>query len=234
MGKGTLYGVGVGPGDPQLLTLKAVETIRKCPVVAAPRTKNGAMVALDIVQGAMDLADKTVLGLDFTMSHDKSVRQASHQAAAARLMALLDTGKDVAMLNLGDVSIYASYQYIHTILKQAGYPVQMVPGIPSFCAAATTLGESLTEMGTPVFIIPAGAALADTPHTQQATRIYMKSGNALPALLKQLEAENRLNDAMAVQNCGMENERVIRDLRGVELSPDYFSLVIVKGGADEG
>lgn len=234
MEKGILYGVGVGPGDPQLLTLKAVETIGKCPVVAAPRTKGGAMVALDIVKGAMDLGGKTVLGLDFAMSHDKSAREASHRAAAAELMKVLDAGEDVAMLNLGDVSIYASFQYIHAILKEAGYPVEMIPGIPSFCAAAAALGESLTEMGTPVFIIPAGAALAEKPQTQAATRIYMKSGHALPALLAQLDAENKLENAMAVQNCGMENERVLRDLRGVEVSPDYFSLVIVKGEADEG
>lgn len=234
MGKGILYGVGVGPGDPELLTLKAVKTIRKCAVVAAPRTKGGAMVALDIVKGAVDLGDKTVLGLDFAMSHDAAERDASHRAAAAELMRVLDTGEDVAMLNLGDVSIYASFQYIHAIVKEAGYPVEMVPGIPSFCAAAAALGESLTEMGTPVFIIPAGAALAGDPQTQQATRIYMKSGHALPALLAQLDAENKLENAMAVQNCGMENERVFRDLRGIEMSPDYFSLVIVRGGTDEG
>lgn len=234
MEKGTLYGVGVGPGDPQLLTLKAVAAIRACPVVAAPRTRGGGMVALDIAGGAVDLAGKEILPLDFSMSHDEAERAASHREAAAAVRRVLEAGRDVAMLNLGDVSIYASYQYIHAILKNEGYPVEMIPGIPSFCAAAAALGESLTELGTPVFIIPAGAALAENPQTQEATRIYMKSSRALQALLRQLDDEGRLDNAALVQNCGMENERVIRDLRHAEPQEDYFSLVIVKGEAHEG
>ena len=106
--KGVLYGVSVGPGDPELLTLKALRTIQACPVVAAPRTKGGGMVALDIARQAADLSGKEILPLDFSMSPDPAVRAAAHAAAVQLVRARLDPGQAVAMPNLGDVSIYAT------------------------------------------------------------------------------------------------------------------------------
>ncbi len=228
MAKGTLHGVGVGPGDPQLLTLKAVAVIARCPVVAAPKTAGGATVALDIVQAAMDLRGKQVLELDFAMRRNPAERAAAHERAADALRAVLDGGRDVAMLNLGDVSVYASFQYMNERLSPEGYPVVMVPGVTSFCAAAAALGESLTDMDAPLVIVPGGVEEAKC-----GTRVYMKSGKALGALLEKLAAEGRLAHAAVVQNCGMENERVLRGdaLMHGDVQPDYFSLVIVKGEA---
>ncbi len=74
MSKGVLYGVGTGPGDPELLTIKAVRTIESCPVIAAPQTADGAMVALDIVRGAVDLTGKTVIPVRFSMTRDAERR----------------------------------------------------------------------------------------------------------------------------------------------------------------
>ena len=79
---GVFYGVGIGPGDPELITLKAVRTLRRCPVIAAPRTANGNMLALDIARQAVDLEGKTILPLDFTMAPDPADRQGAHRAAA--------------------------------------------------------------------------------------------------------------------------------------------------------
>ena len=109
MRRGVFYGVGVGPGDPELLTLKALRVLDLCPVIAAPRTKSGEMLALDIVRSAMPLEHKTILPLDFTMSRDRTVRHESHLRSASAIAAHLTAGRDVAMLNLGDVSIYATF-----------------------------------------------------------------------------------------------------------------------------
>ena len=136
MKRGTLYAVGVGPGKAGHLTLLAAETLRACPVIAAPRTGGGHMLALEIAQKAVPLADKTVLPLDFAMKRGEAERESAYAAAERALCAVLDAGQDIALVNLGDVSIYASGQYLLERIRQKGYAAVMVPGIPSFCAAA--------------------------------------------------------------------------------------------------
>lgn len=120
--KGTFYGVSVGPGDPELMTLQAVRLIRQCPVLAAPQTASGQMLALDIARSALGKAldGKTIVPLYFAMSRDPAVLAASHEKAAAAVRQYLDAGQDVAMLNIGDVSIYATFGYLQEILQAGG------------------------------------------------------------------------------------------------------------------
>ncbi len=120
MSKGVLYGVGTGPGDPELLTIKAVRTIESCPVIAAPQTADGAMVALDIVRGAVDLTGKTVIPVRFSMTRDVERRAAEHASLVRELVAHLDAVRDVALLNLGDPSIYATFQRIAPDVRARG------------------------------------------------------------------------------------------------------------------
>ena len=162
MKRGTLYAVGVGPGKAGHLTLLAAETLRACPVIAAPRTGGGHMLALEIAQKAVPLADKTVLPLDFAMKRGEAERESAYAAAERALCAVLDAGQDTALVNLGDVSIYASGQYLLERIRQKGYAAVMVPGIPSFCAAAARLGDTgrilVRESGTePVLRVMAEA-----------------------------------------------------------------------------
>ena len=152
--QGIFYGVGVGPGDPELLTVKAINVLTACPVLACPQTKSGEMLALNIVRGAMDVSGKEILPLRFAMSRDKAVQQAAHQEAAEAVCRFLAAGKDVAMPNLGDVSIYSTYCYLMELVKARGFATRMVPGVPSFCAVAARLGISLTEMNAPLHIVP--------------------------------------------------------------------------------
>ena len=229
MKKGVFYGVGVGPGDPELMTLKAIRLLERCPVIAAPRTKSGEMLALDIASAAVDLGEKTILPLYFSMERDKVVQHAAHLAAAEAVRAHLDAGQDVAMLNLGDVSIYATYSYLMEILKEQGYETVMVPGVPSFCAVAARLGVSLTEMNGPLHIVPGSMAL-DEVLDQPGTKVLMKSGRQMPAVLDALAARDALGKSMLVQNCGLPEEMVYADLSRSwpEGKHGYFSTVIVK------
>ena len=98
---GTFYGVSVGPGDPELMTLQAVRRLENCPVIAAPQTPKGGMLALDIAKGAVELSGKTILPLRCAMSLDPAVQKAAHIEAARAVKEYLDAGQDVAMLNLG-------------------------------------------------------------------------------------------------------------------------------------
>ena len=230
--KGTFYGVSVGPGDPELLTLQAVRLLKQCPVWAAPQTASGQMLALEIARRAMgaELDEKVIVPLHFVMSRDPAALHTSHREAVQAVRPYLDAGQDVAMLNLGDVSIYATFGYLQEILQAEGYPTAMAAGVPSFCAAAARLNIPLTGgMDTPLTIAPGSWAerVLDTP----GTKVLMKSGRQLPALLQLLEETGRLSGSALVSSCGLPEEAVYPDLstaRPDPEQPDYFSTVLVK------
>lgn len=229
--KGTFYGISVGPGDPELMTLQAVRLLRQCPVLAAPQTASGQMLALDIARNAMgsELEDKTIVPLSFPMSRDKAVLTAAHEKAAQSVQPYLDAGQDVAMLNLGDVSIYATFSYLQEILQAKGYPTAMAAGVPSFCAVAARLNRPLTGgMDVPLTIAPGSWAdrLLDTP----GSKVLMKTGRQQPALLDVLEKKDKLSVSGLVCNCGLPDEVVYPDLsvdRPKEAA-SYFATLLVK------
>ena len=228
MKRGVCYGVGVGPGDPELITLKAVRVLERCPVIAAPRTKGGEMLALDIVRRAVDLTGKTVLPLAFTMSQDRAVLRAAHEAAADAIQVHLDRGEDVAMPNLGDVSIYATWGYVMDVLRGRGYETAMIPGVPSFCAAAARLNATLVRWGSPLHVIPVGGNPLAPLVEQPGGKVLMKAGRNLPAIVEALRETGQLSRAALVENCGLPAERVWTDLTEVPGDAGYFTTVIVK------
>lgn len=227
--KGTLYGVSVGPGDPELMTLKAVRCIEQCPVLAAPQTAAGRMLALDIAKGAVDVSGKIILPLHFAMSRDSEVLKASHAAAADAVRAHLDAGRDVALLNLGDVSIYATYGYLEEILTAQGYAAVRIAGVPSFCAAAARLGQSLTGgMEQPLTIAPGR-------HVEQVlaapgAKVLMKTGRRLPKTLDALRERGLLANSAMVCNCGLPDEAVFPALTDYDPAQDagYFATILEK------
>ena len=229
MKQGVLYGVSVGPGDPELLTQKALRVVGQCPVIAAPQTLGGEMMALDILRQALPVEGKTILPLTFTMAREESVREEAHALAAALLIEQLQSGRDVAMLNLGDVSIYSTFGHLMGRIQKAGYRTEMIPGVPSFCAVAARLGVLLAEQETAISIHAGSGDLSgiwDTP----GTKVLMKSGRQLPAVLTQLAEQGKLEQSALVCNCGLPNEQVVTDLRGQlpEEMAGYFTTIIVK------
>lgn len=227
--KGRFYGVSVGPGDPELLTLKAVRCLERCPVLAAPQTASGRMLALDIAKGAVDVSGKIILPLHFAMSRDSEVLKASHAAAADAVRAHLDAGRDVALLNLGDVSIYATYGYLEEILTAQGYAAVRIAGVPSFCAAAARLGQSLTGgMEQPLTIAP--GRHADEVLEAPGTKVLMKTGRQLPRTLEALARHGLLEKSAMVCNCGLPDEAVFPALTDYDPAQDagYFATILVK------
>ena len=218
--KGTFYGVSVGPGDPELMTLQAVRLIRQCPVLAAPQTASGQMLALDIARSALGeaLDGKTIVPLHFAMSRDPAALAASHEKAAAAVRQYLDAGQDVAMLNIGDVSIYATFGYLQEILQAEGYATVMAAGVPSFCAAAARLNVPLTGgMDTPLTIAPGG----------WTDRVLEMPGTKV---LDTLQQADKLKKSALVCNCGLPDERVYPDLslERPQEQAGYFATVLVK------
>lgn len=231
---GTLYCVGVGPGDPELLTQKAARVLAACPVVAAPRTDAGNSIALDIASRAVPLAGKAVLRLDFPMTHDRARAAQGYRDAADALAQALDAGQDAALLTLGDVALYSTAGYVLALLKARGYKVEAVPGVPSFCAVAAALQTSLTDRDLPLHILPAGAQDLPALLRLPGTKVLMKAGRSLPRIRAALAQAGLLDRTMAVQDCGMPTERVWRSLADLPDSLGYFVTLVVPGapGAD--
>ena len=141
---GILYAVGVGPGDPELLTLKAVKILEKAEVIACPSKNNKPGVAYAIAaQACPFLTSKEILSLNFPMN--KENLSDAHKSAAETIIAELATEKDVAFLTLGDPCLYSTFSYISEMVKKAGYETQVINGIPSFCAAAARLNIPIAE-----------------------------------------------------------------------------------------
>ena len=224
---GKLYGVGVGPGDPGLLTLRAAEVIRDCPVLAVPVSGGERQLALEIVRQAVpEAAAKELLRLDFPMVHDRARLRQSHDQAAARVMAVLDTGRDVAMLSLGDPSLYATYSPIQERVLAAGYQAVTIPGVPSFCAVAARLNMSLTRPHLPVHIIPGGYPGVEEALKAPGTKVLMKAGKEAARVAGLLR--DRPHAARMVSDCGLPTERVWTDWDRLPQDVGYFATVIVK------
>ena len=226
MSKGKLYGVGVGPGNPELLTVKAVRVIQESDVVAVPQAGAGEQAALAIA--AEYIGDKPVLHCDMPMTRDRTARDASHDRAADAICALLDEGKTVAFLTLGDPSVYSTCWYVHRRVAARGYAVEMVPGVPSFCAAAAALGRALCEDDEMLHIIPASHGALDAALDLPGGKVLMKAGKAILEVRDRLAARGALQNAALVERCGMKGERIVSDLDTLDDPTGYFSIILVK------
>ena len=224
--RGIAYGVGVGPGDPELMTQKAIRLIRENDVIAVPGKVAQEAIAYRIAAAMVpELAKKELVPIHMPMVRDRALLHAEHVKGARRIESYLDQGKNVVYITLGDPSIYCSFSYLQSILLSDGYAVEMVPGVPSFCAAAARLNLSLVEWDEPLHVVPA-AQDADEALQGPGTCVLMKSSRQMADIKALLRGSEK--EAFAVENCGMETEKLYR---GVEELPDdagYLSLIIAK------
>ena len=226
--RGILYGVSVGPGDPELMTLKAVRTIERCEAVAAPETRGEKTLALDIARGAADLSGKEVFSVGFPMTRDPKALGANYDAVASQIVQRLEAGKSVAMINLGDVSIYSTFSYVAERVAAQGYEVEIVPGVPSFCAVAAKLGTPLTQRDEPLHVLPASFEDLDAALALRGTKVIMKTGKSLQKTLEAIERAGAIEHTSMIQNCGLANERVCKTVSAADTSSDYFTTILVK------
>ena len=226
---GMLYGIGVGPGDPELMTLKAVRLIEECDIVAVPKSGEGDGVAKQIARQAVkDFDQKKIIEVSMPMTRDPQILEESHQKAAELIESHLREGRSVAFLTLGDPAIYSTYIYVHKRVQENGYPVEMVPGVPSFCAVAAKLNISLAEGAQPLHVIPASYQGVEEGLEWSGPKILMKTGHSMKKVKEMMREKGILDKAKMVQKCGMEGEEIYESMEQVDENSSYFSVIVVK------
>ncbi|MDR0314034.1 MAG: precorrin-2 C(20)-methyltransferase [Treponema sp.] len=227
--KGKLYGIGAGPGDPELLTIKAVNTIQKCDVIAVPITGNGERTAFCIIEKY--LAEKELLECRFAMEHNMAKRREARQRAASDIMRFLDDGKNVGFVTLGDPATYSTYMYVHQIIVSQGVDAEIIPGITSYAAAAAAFGVALCEGSETLTIIPASYdANIDELLSRPGNKVIMKSGGNLTQVLEKLKQCSYGERTKIACRCTMDGQRLFNSIDDYEKSPEsgYFTIAIVK------
>ncbi len=228
---GKLYGIGVGPGDPELLTLKAVRLIRDCDVLAVPGIKKEETAAYFIVRQIIpEAAAKECLTLHMPMTKNIEELKNSHRKAFSKIKRTLDQGRNIAFLTLGDPCIYSTYIYMHQMAAEAGYETEIVSGVPSFCAVSAKLNQGLVEKSQMLHIIPSTYGIEEGLNFP-GTKVMMKVGKKLGEIKEQFQqesAQERQSKAAMIENCGMPDEHIYRNLEEMPDQAGYYSLMIVK------
>lgn len=228
---GKLYGIGVGPGDPGLMTLRAKEILERCGVVGYPvRSEGEGSVAFDIASQVVDMSSKTVAEFVFSMNPRDSVREKCREVAINRMCSLLDEGSDIAMVTLGDVGVYSTYMYIDEEVRSRGYETEIVPGIPSFCHGSALARQPLMIGDEGLAVVP--MAKGNTHLLMEAMEgfdniVVMKAFKAVDTIADMMEAKGLdPSDAVVVSNVGMEGEYIGPLDRNREYG--YFTTVLIR------
>lgn len=229
--KGKLYGIGVGPGDPELVTLKAKRLLEEVDCIAIPKPgANKESLAMSIV-GSMLGEEKDILELLFPMSFNKRLLAESWSEAVSQVKSRLDEGRDVAFITLGDPTVYSTYMYLHKMIRQQGYETEIVPGITSFCAAAARVGISLAENRETLAVVPSAYDCRDLGEILESFEnvVLMKISGKFADLREKLVAKGLDDKAVLVSKCGLDGEMVEFDLGKVDGETlSYFTTMIIK------
>ena len=222
--KGILYGVSVGPGDPELLTCKAIRLIQECEVIAVPRTRGENRLAYSIASNVADLKQKKILDLDFPMTREEAELKKCHRALADVLEQYLHTGLDIAFLSLGDITIYSTFGYVAQLVEAEGFQTEYCPGVTSFCASAAALKQPLVQGREPLTIIPGNIPELPQMLRQPGTKVILKSGKNLTKILAQTEGKQ----VSGVEKCGLSEQKMWKTKEEISEQAGYFTTLLVK------
>ena len=233
MSKGTLYGVGVGPGDPELLTIKAQRVLKDVSVICMPQSETSSeSFAYTIAKGFIDETRQEIMRVEFP-TDDESGALSAWVGAAEEIAVMLENGTDVAFITEGDPMIYSTFSYVLESLKN-NHPdlaVEIVPGVSSVMAAAASASVPLVTHGQRLAILPAVYGIDDLSEAiaNYDTIVLMKVNRTLIQALANLEQLGLAGKGIYVRRASTSREEVVRDLNqlsGEDL--DYFSLLIIR------
>ena len=234
---GVLYGIGVGPGDPELITVKGARILSECRRVFVPKSPIAIQsLALTIASRYLG-ADACVQELVFPMTADPEELSGHWNESAREVAAALETGEDACFLTLGDPFLYSTYIYLLRALRTRapGVEVVTVPGVPAFMAAAALTEFPVGEAKEPVTILPTADDLEGIRQSlkKAGTLVLMKIGKRLGEILNLLEEAGAIERSVFVARVGMKEQRVEPDLGKLrQEGPDagYLSIILVHPG----
>jgi precorrin-2/cobalt-factor-2 C20-methyltransferase len=229
---GILYGLGVGPGDPELMTVKAWRVLSIVPVVAYLTANGTESTARDIAKPFLP-DDVTELAIDMPMRTEREPAQKAYDKGAAAITEHLKAGRDVAMLCEGDPFFYGSFMYFHARLADR-FETIVIPGVSSITAAAARMGRPLSARNDVLRVLPAtlGAdRLREELQTAQSVAI-IKVGRHFGKVKQVLSALDIISRAVAIENATHDNERIrnVQDIEGDSLP--YFTTILVYTGGE--
>lgn len=234
MSAATLYGVGVGPGAPDLITLRAVRVLQSVPVLAIPRRSEFVpSLAWEIAKPVVgDVPGQERLFLTFPMTKDPERLRPAWDSAFAQIGQRLERGQSVAFLTEGDPLVYSTFIYLLTEAPQRwpGVPVEIVPGVSSITAVPAVLGLPLADGQERIAVLPATYGVEDLVDVLRRfdTVVLMKVGSVMAAVVQALEQTGLLDRAVYVSKATTGQQRIVRDLRALAGDRcDYFSMVVV-------
>lgn len=233
MAIGKLYGIGVGPGDPELVTMKAVRLIKETDILFAPQSRSGKpSVALNIIQKYVDEREEEceIYQPLFPMTEDKEELHRSWDEATDELFEKLEKGLNAVFVTLGDPTVFSTFSYISSRLQSKGVEVELVPGITSFTACAARSGIQLTEQDDIMVVVPQVSEKLTKILPYVDTVVAMKTSRHLDVLEDCINQDPREKEIVSVQNCTMENENIVQ---GFVDNKRYFSTSIIKFKKDE-
>lgn len=228
MTKGKLIGIGVGPGDTELLTIKASKVLKTVPIICAPRSApQKPSIALNIVQSILNERKTEYKTLEpvFPMTEDQKSLEQHWQEAADIVANHLDEGYDVAFVTLGDPSIFSTFSYLQKIIIDKGYNVETIPGITSFTACASSAGIPLVEKDEILVVVPKVDERLGEILSSGDTFAIMKTSRHSDLLKEYVNNDYREKEVISVQNCSMENEVLTYDFAK---NKKYLSTTLVK------
>ncbi|MBW3095745.1 precorrin-2 C(20)-methyltransferase [Pseudohoeflea coraliihabitans] len=229
---GRLYGLGLGPGDPELLTLKALRILRQVPVIAWPAPETGDSLARSIAAPHLPGGQQEI-AIRVPMRVERFPAREVYDRAAAEIAAQLDAGRDVALLCEGDPFFYGSFMYVFERLAGA-YDTEVVPGVSSVMAAAAVAGRPLAARNDVLSIIPgplADEVIAARLDASEAA-VIIKVGRHFKRLRALIEKMNLLPQAFYIERVGLPNQRVLPLADLCEETAPYFSMLLIYRGAE--
>ncbi len=231
--KGKIYGIGVGPGDPELLTIKAYRILKHVDVLCIPKSKaEKDSLALSIVAGALN-REFEVMELLFPMTHDKEVLERHWDVAADKMADKAREGKILAFITIGDPMFYSTYSYILERVKKnhSDLEIETVPGVTAFAACSSFINEPLTEGDEKLAVIPAAYGISAIREALENydNVVLMKVNRKYDEVVMLLKDMDLLDKAVYISRCGYDDQYYTSDIEGlIGKDKDYMSVMIIR------